>query len=104
MMQMIKWAYEHVRDNVEEAMGYAHKAMTLKEDHRAAADWCIEMAKGHLAFNTAGRNVLDKMMRDIKDMPEHANIAPGLLAVYNDLYADVMRRTTEVQTLIGMYR
>ena len=104
MMDKLKWASEVMDRNLDEAMRYAMKAHEMHEHCRAAADWCVEMAKAHMQFNTAGRGVMDHLMERFADDPINAGIAPGVTLVYKDKMADRIKKVSEIQAILSMYK
>lgn len=103
-MRMIKWASDIIEGNISEAEKYARKAHELRDENKAAADWCKEMAAAHLHFNDAGHAVVKKLIDDYAASGKNSELAPGMKAVYNDRHNDMIRRTAEVQAMIAMYK
>ena len=103
-MKMIKWASDIISGNIREAEKYIGKAYELRETNRDAADWCREMAAKHLDFNATGHELVKKLIADYNASGKNHELAPGMKAVYDEIHADLMRRTAEVQAMISGYK
>ena len=103
-MRMIKWVSDILCGNVREAKMYAHKAHELREENKAVADWCRDMAQKHLEFNVSGHDIVKRMIREYAESGEHSELAPGMMVVYNDRHNDLMAETAEVKAMIEMYK
>lgn len=103
-MRMIKWTTDIIAGNLREARKYIGKAYELRESYRPAADWCKEMAVRHLEFNQIGHSMVKKMIEDYANSGAQSELLPGMKAVYNDMHADIMRESAEVQAMIAAYK
>ena len=103
-MRMIKWTTDIISGNLREARKYIGKAYELRESCRPAADWCKEMAVRHLEFNQIGHSMAKKMIEDYANSGAQSELMPGMKAVYNDMHADIMRESAEVQAMIAAHK
>ena len=101
-MKMIKWASDIMRGNLHEARKYINKAYELKETHPQAAEWCKEMAAKHLDFNTKGHELTKKLIAEAE--AKQSSLAPGMMAVYNDIHADMIRENAEIMAMISGFK
>ena len=62
------------------------------------------MAAQHLAFNTAGHANVKRLIEDAKAKRADGKLMPGMVAVYEDMHADIMRDSAEVQAMIAAYK
>ena len=96
-MNKLRWIYERLSANLDEAENYAGKAMYYRaHGDKQAADWCISMAQAHIQFNANGMALLDKALGEIED----AHLAPGVKAVYDELKYDINQRGIKARMLI----
>ena len=79
-------------------------AYKLREKDKAAADWYKDMAAQHIAFNTAGHANVKRLIDDAKSKHADDKLMPGMVAVYEDMHADIMRDSAEVQAMIAAYK
>lgn len=100
-MKEIKWASEVIKGNIDEAKRYIELAYEMRDTDKQTADWCRDMAQAHITFNTTGHNIVKRMIDGVNR--EDNPLAPGMLAVYEDIHKDVMRRTAEINAMISTY-
>lgn len=100
----IKKTAKAIDHNVHEARQHIKKAHELREKCRMMADWYKEMAHRHLEFNTQGRAIYDRKMRDLLESQDAAEYIPGIKAAYNDWISDINEETAEVMAMITMYK
>lgn len=103
-MRMIKRICNEMRGNVQEAREKICTAYTLREKSKDIADWYKEMAAVHLQFNTTGVSILAKMVAEAKAKAPSDPLAPGMLAVYDDMRADIACDAAEVQAMVQNYK
>lgn len=103
-MKMIKWASDIIAGNLREARKYINKAYELREINKDAADWCKEMAAKHLEFNSKGHELSKKLISDQQTSEHKSDLAPGMMAVYNELHADMIRENAEILAMINAYK
>lgn len=103
-MRMIKQICGEIRCNISEAREKIGIAYKLRDKDKAAADWHKEMAAQHLAFNSNGHSIVKRMIDDTKAKHSEDKLMPGMMAVYEDLHADLMRESAEVQAMIAAYK
>ena len=101
---MIKQISGDIRCNICEAREKICTAYKLREKDKAAADWYKDMAAQHLAFNTAGHANVKRLIEDAKVKRADDKLMPGMVAVYEDMHADIMRDSAEVQAMIAAYK
>lgn len=104
MIHYIKKTAKAIDHNVHEAEAHIRKAHEMRETCRMTADWYKEMANRHLEFNTQGRAIYDRKMRELVDTEEAAEYIPGIRAAYNDWISDINEKTAEVLVMIQMYK
>lgn len=103
-MKMIKMISEEIKGNICEAREKIGMAYKLREKDKAAADWYKDMAAQHIAFNTAGHACVKRLIDDAKAKHADDKLMPGMVAVYEDMHADIMRDSAEVQAMIAAYK
>ena len=103
-MKMIKMLSEEIKGNICEAREKIGIAYKLREKDKAAADWYKDMAAQHIAFNTAGHANVKRLIDDAKAKHADDKLLPGMVAVYDDMHADIMRDSAEVQAMIAAYK
>lgn len=103
-MKMIKMISDEIKGNISEARDKIGMAYKLREKDKAAADWYKDMAAQHIAFNTAGHACVKRLIDDAKAKHADDKLLPGMVAVYEDMHADIMRDSAEVQAMIAAYK
>lgn len=103
-MKMIKMLSEEIKGNICEAREKIGMAYKLREKDKAVADWYKDMAAQHIAFNTAGHANVKRLIDDAKSKHADDKLMPGMVAVYEDMHADIMRDSAEVQAMIAAYK
>ena len=101
---MIKHLSEDIKRNICEARDKICTAYKLREKDKVAADWYKEMAAAHMAFNTNGHAAVARLINDAKTKMTSDPLLPGMMVVYDDLHADIMRESAEVQAMISAYK
>ena len=101
---MIKQLCCEIKGNICEAREKICTAYSLKDKDKGAADWYKDMAAQHLAFNQAGHANVKRLIDDARAKRADDKLMPGMLAVYEDLHADIMRESAEVQAMIAGYK
>lgn len=103
-MKMIKMISEEIKGNICEAREKIGMAYKLREKDKAVADWYKDMAAQHIAFNTAGHACVKRLIDDAKAKHADDKLMPGMVAVYEDMHADIVRDSAEVQAMIAAYK
>lgn len=103
-MRMIKQISADIRCNISEAREKIGMAYKLRDKDKAAADWYKDMAAAHMAFNTAGHANVKRLIDEAKSKRADDKLMPGMMAVYEDMHADIMRDSAEVQAMIAAYK
>lgn len=103
-MRMIKQISADIRCNISEARDKIGTAYKLRDKDKAAADWYKDMAAAHMAFNQAGHSNVKRLIDDAKAKRADDKLMPGMMAVYEDMHADIMRESAEVQAMISAYK
>ena len=103
-MKMIKQISGDIRCNISEAREKICTAYKPRDKDKAAADWYRDMAAQHIAFNTAGHANVKRLIDDAKSKRADDKLMPGMVAVYEDMHADIMRDSAEVQAMIAAYK
>ena len=62
------------------------------------------MAAAHIGFNNNGHNVVTKLIDIAKEKSKDNPMTPGMMAVYNEIHADLIRESAEVQAMIQNYK
>lgn len=103
-MRMIKKLSDDMWMNIHEAKDKIREAYKLRDADKGAADWYKEMAAAHMAFNNNGHAVAKKLIENAKTEMKDNPMTPGMLAVYNDMHADIMAAAAEVNAMISAYK
>ena len=103
-MRMIKKVSNAMWENIHEARDKIGMAYRLRDEDKAVADWYKEMAAAHLAFNTTGHNVVTKLIEHAKEHAHDNPMMPGMMAVYNEIHADLKKEAAEAQAMIQNYK
>ena len=103
-MRMIKKLSEEIRGNINEARSKIGEAYKLRDKDKAAAEWYRDMAAAHLRFNEAGHQNVTRLIHEAKSKMEGNPMMPGMLAVYEDIHADIIKDNAEVQAMIQNYK
>lgn len=103
-MKMIKKISAEIKGNIGEAREKIRTAYELKDKDKAAADWYKEMAAAHLNFNTHGHEIVNKLIADAKANKSDNPLMAGMIAVYEEMHAEIMRDNAEVQAMISAYK
>ena len=103
-MRVIKHLTEELRQNICEARDKICTAYKLRDIDKQAAEWYKEMAAAHLAFNTNGHACVTRLIADAKTKMATDPLLPGMMAVYDDLHADIVKDTAEVQAMVAAYK
>ena len=103
-MKMIKVISDEIRENIHEAREKIKEAYKLREKDKAVADWYKEMAAAHLKFNDTGHNVVVHLINEAKEKMAGNPMMPGMMAVYEEIHADVAKDAAEVQAMISAYK
>lgn len=100
-MRLIRQLTDDIRSNIDEAERHINAAYALIETNRQAADWYRDMATAHLGFNAAGHAAARKLVDEQK--ANGSPLVPGMLAVYEAVHADLIKRTAQVRAMVDMY-
>ena len=103
-MRLIKQVCCDIKGNICEARDKICTAYKLREKDMATADWYKDMAAAHMAFNQSGHANVKRLIDDAKSKRADDKLMPGMMAVYEDLHADIMRDSAEVQAMIAAYK
>ena len=103
-MRMIKRLSDEIRQNIHEAREKIRTAYNLREKDRTSADWYKEMAVAHLSFNTNGHANIVRLINEAKAKKADNAVVPGMMAVYEEVHADLIREAAEVQAMIAAYK
>ena len=103
-MRMIKKLSEEIKHNIHEAREKIEIAYRLRDTDRAAADWYRQMAAAHIDFNSVGHAAVARLITEAR--AEHANdpLLPGMIAVYDEMHAEVVKDSAEVSAMIAAYK
>lgn len=103
-MRMIKVLSDEIRGNIHEAREKIKKAYEYREKDKATADWYKEMAAAHMRFNDTGHNVVVSLIKEAREKMSGNPMMPGMLAVYEEIHADIAKEAAEVQAMIAAYK
>lgn len=103
-MRMIKKVSDAIRENIHEAKEKIEIAYRLRDEDKNVADWYKEMAAAHIGFNGTGHNVVTKLIETAKTKEAGNPMMPGMMAVYNEIHADLIKENAEVQAMIQNYK
>ena len=102
-MKMIKMMCDAISHNIDEAEEHIDTAYKYSSECREIADWYRTMADAHLKFNDAGHAVVAKMIETEKVKNADNPLTPGMLALYNEVHADMIRNAAKVRSMIDSY-
>ena len=103
-MRMIKRISGEIRKNISEARDKICTAYKLRDKDKAAADWYKEMAAAHIKFNDAGHANVARMISEAKQKMASDPMLPGMMVVYEDMHADIMKESAEVSAMIATFK
>ena len=103
-MRMIKQLSDEIRENIHEAKEKIRMAYKLKDKEKGVADWYKDMAAAHLTFNTRAHECVTKMINEAKTKMADNPMTPGMIAVYEEIHADIIAENAEVQGMINAYK
>lgn len=103
-MRMIKKVSDEIRHNIFEAKDKIGMAYRLHDEDKAVADWYKEMAAAHLAFNENGHKNVMRLIEHARATSADNPMMSGMMAVYNEIHADLKREAAEVQAMIQNYK
>ena len=105
------YIYEHMNDvldimwkNLMEADNYIDMAHELKDECRAYADWCKEMAAKHMEFNTGGRSVYERLKERMHEDHEHKEHHAGAVMVLDRNMAKLNQHCAELKAKMAEYK
>lgn len=103
-MKMIKHLSDEIRHNIHEAREKISEAYKLKDKDRGAADWYRAMAVAHIDFNTTGHNCVTRLINEARANEASNPMTPGMLAVYEEIHADIIKESAEVSAMISAFK
>ena len=103
-MKMIKMLSEDIRGNIHEAKEKIKTAYRLRDTDKAVADWYKDMAVKHMAFNETGHSIVTRIIKDSEETSKANPLYAGMIAVYNEMHAEIMAEAAEVQGMISAYK
>ena len=103
-VKIIKELVDDIRHNIHEAREKMEDAYRLQHKDKLAADWYRDMAAAHLKFNEYGHSNVTRLINEARSQMGDNPMLPGMLAVYEDMHADVMKEAAEVQAMISTYK
>lgn len=103
-MRMIKKVSDAIRHNIFEAKEKIGMAYRLHDEDKAVADWWRDMAAAHMAFNEKGHAIVTRLIEHAKTDMNNNPMMPGMMAVYNEIHADLKKEAAEVQAMIQNYK
>lgn len=106
-MKMIKRLAEAIECNVDEAREKILTAYEIKDKYPQTAVWYKDMAAAHLGFNNNGHTLVSRMISEYKDSDDyrmHPEYVDGMMAVWNEKHAYILKRSAEVQSMISSFK
>ena len=103
-MKMIKVMSDEIRGNISEAREKIKKAYEYRDKDKAVADWYKEMAATHMKFNDTGHSIVTGMIKESREKMSGNLMLPGMIAVYEEIHADIAKEAAEVQAMIAAYK
>lgn len=103
-MKMIKKVSDAIRHNIFEAKEKIQMAYRLHDEDKNVADWYRDMAAAHIGFNDKGHSNVVRLIEHAKAHKADNPMMPGMLAVYNEIHADLKKEAAEVQAMIQNYK
>lgn len=103
-MRMIKKVSDAIRHNIFEAKEKIGMAYRLHDEDKAVADWWRDMAAAHMAFNDKGHAIVTRLIEYARADMGNNPMMPGMMAVYNEIHADLKKEAAEVQAMIQNYK
>ena len=102
-IHMLRCICKIMEGNVREAHKYAVKAHEMRQaQHKQTADWCVDMARGHLGFNSHGHSMVEKLMNELQSA-EPMHVSHEVVALFAEYVADIKRDAAEVQAMLDAY-
>ena len=99
-MKAIKSAADIIKNNLSEARKYIYKAIEDKEETPLLAEWEKKMAKAHIDFNAEGHAVAKHLIENFKNSGKSSDLAPGMLAAFNLIHADLVKEEAELRAML----
>lgn len=99
-MKNIKITADIIKSNLHEARKYIEMAIEQKEDCPSLSEWARKMAKAHLDFNQDGHAVAKRLIEEYKASGNHSDLAPGMLAMFNVIHADLIKEEAELSAML----
>ena len=106
-MRIIKMLSEDIACNIKEAEDKIETAYALKDKFPSEALWYKDMAQTHLNFNTKAHELVTAQInayRASQEYKEHPEYADGMMAVWQDRHADLMKQSAKVSAMINTYK
>ena len=103
-MKLIKLLSEEIKHNIHEAEEKIEMAYKMRDADKAIGDWYKDMAVKHLAFNDTGHSIVVRLIKDAEEEHKNNPLYAGMMAVYNEMHADIMAESAEVQGMISAYK
>ena len=103
-MKLIKMLSEDIKENIHEAEEKIKMAYKMRDTDKAVADWYKDMAVKHLAFNETGHSIVVRLIKDAEEAHKANPLYAGMKAVYDEMHADIMAESAEVQGMIAAYK
>lgn len=103
-MQIIKTAADIIKSNLHEARKYIDLAYAHKSDAPLLSDWARKMAKAHIDFNIDGHNAVKRLIDDYHASGQHSDLAPGMMAMFKVIHADLIREEAELSAMLQNFK
>ena len=98
-LKRILWILDRMEANVEEAEHYVEMACHTRHHCQDTTEWCIEMAKRHLEFNTKGAALLDRHVAELSD--KYDGEMMGSVKTYiHERRAGIMEESVEIHVAL----
>ena len=103
-MKLIKLLSDEIKHNIHEAEEKIEMAYKMRDADKAIGDWYKDMAVKHLAFNDTGHSIVVRFIKEAEEEHQNNPLYAGMMAVYNEMHADIMAESAEVQGMISAYK
>lgn len=103
-MKLIKLLSDEIKHNIHEAEEKIEMAYKMRDADKAIGDWYRDMAVKHLAFNETGHSIVVRLIKEAEETHKANPLYAGMVAVYNEMHAEIMAESAEVQGMISAYK
>ena len=98
-LKRVMWILETMQGNIREAEKYIEMACHTKHHCQDTAEWCLEMAKRHLEFNSKGTALLDRHMAELSDKYD-GELMGSVKTYIHERRAGIMEESVEMHVAL----